>query len=79
VPPIDALITQIRYLKDLGVNAVQFLRFVEFSAALSLGYDPVLTFALERDYGTPQDLERLVQALHDPFRDGPHRWTRDPV
>jgi len=64
LPPIDALIGQIPYLRALGVNAVQFLPFVEFSAALSLGYDPVLPFALERDYGTPQDFKRLVQALH---------------
>jgi 1,4-alpha-glucan branching enzyme len=64
-PPIDALIRQVPYLQDLGVNAVQLLPFAEFSAALSLGYDPVLPFALERDYGTPQDFKRLVQALHD--------------
>jgi 1,4-alpha-glucan branching enzyme len=63
--PIDDLIRQIPYLRELGVNAVQFLPFVEFSAALSLGYDPVLPFALERDYGTPQDFKRLVRALHD--------------
>jgi 1,4-alpha-glucan branching enzyme len=61
---IDDLILQIPYLLALGVNAVQFLPFVEFSAPLSLGYDPVLPFAMERDYGTPQDFMRLVQALH---------------
>jgi 1,4-alpha-glucan branching enzyme len=61
---IDDLILQIPYIQSLGVNAVQFLPFVEFSAALSLGYDPVLPFAMERDYGTPQDFMRLVQALH---------------
>jgi 1,4-alpha-glucan branching enzyme len=61
---IDDLILQIPYLQSLGVNAVQFLPFVEFSAPLSLGYDPVLPFAMERDYGTPQDFMRLVQQLH---------------
>ena len=61
---IDDLIGQIPYLQALGVNAVQFLPFVEFSAPLSLGYDTVLPFAMERDYGTPQDFMRLVQALH---------------
>lgn len=61
---IDDLILQIPYIQSLGVNAVQFLPFVEFSAPLSLGYDPVLPFAMERDYGTPQDFMRLVQALH---------------
>jgi 1,4-alpha-glucan branching enzyme len=63
--PIDGLIKQIKHLVDLGVNAVQFLPFVEFSAPLSLGYDPVLPFAIERDYGKPQDFKRLVKALHD--------------
>jgi len=61
---IDDLIQQIPYLQSLGINAVQFLPFIEFSAPLSLGYDPVLPFALERDYGTPQDFMRLIQALH---------------
>ncbi|HEY3595342.1 MAG TPA: alpha-amylase family glycosyl hydrolase, partial [Polyangiaceae bacterium] len=62
---IDRLIAQIPYLMDLGINAIQFLPFVEFSAQLSLGYDPVLPFALERDYGTPQDFKRLVRSLHE--------------
>ncbi len=62
---ISDLILQIPYLQQLGVNTVQFLPFVEFSAPLSLGYDPVLPYAMERDYGTPQDFMRLVQALHD--------------
>ncbi|HWE01291.1 MAG TPA: alpha-amylase family glycosyl hydrolase [Tepidisphaeraceae bacterium] len=61
---MDDLIDQIPYLQALGVNAVQFLPFVEFSAPLSLGYDTVLPFAMERDYGKPQDFMRLVQALH---------------
>jgi 1,4-alpha-glucan branching enzyme len=61
---IDDLILQIPYLQSLGINAVQFLPFVEFSAPLSLGYDSVLPFAMERDYGTPEDFKRLVQALH---------------
>ncbi len=62
---IDDLIRQISYLKKLGINCVQLLPFVEFASALSLGYDPVLPFALERDYGSPEDFKRLVQALHD--------------
>jgi 1,4-alpha-glucan branching enzyme len=61
---IDDLITQIPYLSRLGINVVQFLPFVEFSSPLSLGYDPVLPFAIERDYGSPADFKRLLQALH---------------
>ena len=61
---IGDLIKQIPYLQSLGINAVQLLPFVEFSAPLSLGYDPVLPFAMERDYGQPKDFMRLVKALH---------------
>jgi 1,4-alpha-glucan branching enzyme len=65
VSKIKELISQIPYLKDLGVNAVQFLPYSEFSAKLSLGYDPVQPYAMERDYGTPQEIADLNQALHD--------------
>src|SRR5580700_10167976 len=61
---VDDLIGQISYLQKLGVNAVQILPFIEFASPLSLGYDPVLPYALEKDYGSPQDLKRLVRALH---------------
>lgn len=61
---VDDLIQQVPYLQRLGVNAVQLLPYTEFSGALSMGYDPVLPFAMERDYGTPADFKRLVQTLH---------------
>jgi 1,4-alpha-glucan branching enzyme len=63
--PIEGLIEQVRHLRDLGVNAVQFLPFGEFASDLSMGYNSVLPYAIERDYGTPQDFKRLVKALHD--------------
>lgn len=63
--PIDGLIDQVQHLKDLGVNAVQFLPFGEYASDLSMGYNSVLPYAIERDYGTPQDFKRLVRALHD--------------
>lgn len=62
---IDGLIQQVGHLKDLGVNAVQFLPFSEYASALSMGYNSVLPYAIERDYGSPQDFKRLVKALHD--------------
>src|SRR5579863_4864817 len=63
--PIGDLIAQIPYLTSLGVNAVQFLPFTEFAGPLSLGYNAVLPFAIEHDYGDPADFKRLVKALHD--------------
>jgi 1,4-alpha-glucan branching enzyme len=62
---INGLIKQIDHLKQLGVNAVQFLPFGEYASALSMGYNTVLPYSIERDYGTPQDFKRLVRALHD--------------
>jgi 1,4-alpha-glucan branching enzyme len=45
---IDGLIQQVGHLKDLGVNAVQFLPFSEYASALSMGYNSVLPYAIER-------------------------------
>jgi 1,4-alpha-glucan branching enzyme len=62
--PIGDLIGQIPYLERLGVNVVQLLPFTEFASSLSLGYNSVLPFAIEHDYGDPNDFKRLVAALH---------------
>ncbi|PYQ49139.1 MAG: 1,4-alpha-glucan branching protein [Acidobacteria bacterium] len=61
---VSHLIGQLPYLQDLGVNAIQILPFTEFGSALSLGYNSVLPYAVERDYGTPDDVKRLVDAAH---------------
>jgi 1,4-alpha-glucan branching enzyme len=62
--PLAGLRGQVPYLAGLGVGAVQFLPFTEFASLLSLGYNSALPFAIEHDYGTPNDLRALFSDLH---------------
>lgn len=55
---------RVGHLADLGVNAVMLNPINEFPGDLSAGYNPASQFAPERAYGAPNDLKRLVDALH---------------
>lgn len=52
------------YLADLGVTAVELMPVSDFPGARNWGYDGVLPFAPDSQYGRPNDLKRLVQAAH---------------
>jgi 1,4-alpha-glucan branching enzyme len=52
-----------RYLRNLGVTALEFLPLHEFSRG-SWGYNPSLFFSIDADYGGPQALARCVAAAH---------------
>jgi len=52
-----------RYLRNLGVTALEFLPLHEFSKG-SWGYNPSLFFSIDADYGGPQALARCVAAAH---------------
>lgn len=52
------------HLSDLGVNAVMLNPVMEFPGEESAGYNPMSQFAPERTYGAPNDLKRLIDALH---------------
>jgi 1,4-alpha-glucan branching enzyme len=62
--PLEGLRAQTSYLAGLNVSTVQFLPFTEFASTLSLGYNSALPFAVEHDYGTPEDLRGLFGQLH---------------
>jgi len=47
-------------LRDLGVSGIELMPINEYPSATSWGYNPTYPFALEADYGTPDDLKRLV-------------------
>ena len=51
-------------LEELGVTAIELMPINEFPSATSWGYNPAYPFAVERDYGTPDDLRRLVRRGH---------------
>ena len=52
------------YLKNLGINAIELMPINEFEGNISWGYNPTLYFALDKSYGTPDDLKRFVDACH---------------
>jgi 1,4-alpha-glucan branching enzyme len=56
------------YFDELGVNALSLMPLAEFSGvqeARTLGYNPSVFSAIERDFGRPDDLRDLVNAAHE--------------
>lgn len=52
------------YLKDLGVTAIELMPLADFPGKFGWGYDGVLPFAPESQYGSPDELKSLVQQAH---------------
>lgn len=61
---INLAFTKLDYLASLGINAVELMPVMEFSGHNSWGYNPNFYFALDKAYGTPQDLKRFVDECH---------------
>jgi len=60
----DFVETKLDYLTDLGVNCIHIMPVNEFPGEDSWGYNPVFFHAPESSYGTPEDLQRLVDECH---------------
>ena len=61
---LRGLYERLDYLKNLGVNAVELMPINEFEGNQSWGYNPTLYFALDKAYGTPNDLKWFVDGCH---------------
>ncbi|HJZ91366.1 MAG TPA: alpha-amylase family glycosyl hydrolase [Gemmataceae bacterium] len=61
---IDAVIQDLWYLQELGINAIEVMPTGEFPQDRSWGYNPAHIFAVESAYGGPAALKRLVDACH---------------
>jgi glycosidase len=59
-----SLIDTLSYIKKLGVNAIEFMPLGEFEGNDSWGYNPSYHMALDKYYGTKDDLKKLVEACH---------------
>ena len=51
-------------IKAAGVTAIELMPIAETPGSRTWGYDGVLPFAPNNDYGTPDDLKRLVDTAH---------------
>lgn len=59
-----AAIEKLRYLRDLGITAIQLMPIADFPGDRNWGYDGVMPYAPARSYGNPDDLRALVDAAH---------------
>ncbi len=60
----QGVIDKIDYIKDLGVNAVEFMPLNEFGGNDSWGYDVKYHGALDKAYGPANKFKELVDLLH---------------
>ncbi|NJC26330.1 DUF4961 domain-containing protein [Neolewinella antarctica] len=58
------LIDTLDYLERLGVNTIELMPVNEFEGNLSWGYNPSFHMALDKYYGSPEDLKAFVDACH---------------
>ncbi len=56
--------TKLRYIRDLGFNALQLMPIAQVDGIDNEGYGVTNLFAPHNGYGSPADLRRLVDAAH---------------
>ena len=61
---IGTVTDSIRYLKRLGVTAIELMPFNEFEGNDSWGYNPSFYFAPDKYYGTPSDYKAFIDEAH---------------
>lgn len=61
---LDAAVAKLDYLVDLGVDFVELLPVNAFNGTHNWGYDGVLWYAVQEEYGGPEAYQRLVDAAH---------------
>ena len=52
------------YLERLGINAIQLMPVTEFQGNDSWGYNPSYLFAVDKFYGTENELKSLIDSCH---------------
>ncbi|MAJ51556.1 MAG: hypothetical protein CMB82_08080 [Flammeovirgaceae bacterium] len=60
----QAVIDKLDYLDSLGINALELMPIMEFEGNLSWGYNPAFMMAVDKYYGTEQELKKLIDECH---------------
>jgi maltooligosyltrehalose trehalohydrolase len=60
----DAIIPHVKYLKELGVTALELMPISQFPGARNWGYDGTYPYAAQNSYGGPDGLKRLINECH---------------
>ena len=58
------LMERLDYIQNLGVNALELMPVCEFDGNYNWGYSPNHYFAVDKAYGTPEELKTLVDECH---------------
>ncbi len=61
---LDAAVGRLQHLVDLGVDFVELLPVNGFNGTHNWGYDGVLWYAVQEEYGGPAAYQRFVDACH---------------
>ncbi|MFY0600388.1 MAG: T9SS type A sorting domain-containing protein [Cyclobacteriaceae bacterium] len=60
----QAVIDKLDYLDSLGINAIELMPVMEFEGNISWGYNPSSMFAVDKFYGTEDNLKQLIDEAH---------------
>ncbi|MEJ2683739.1 MAG: malto-oligosyltrehalose trehalohydrolase [Candidatus Sulfobium sp.] len=60
----DAVIPRLDELYSMGTNAIELMPIAQFPGERNWGYDGVYPYAVQKSYGGPEGLKRLVDACH---------------
>ena len=62
---IKSLEQHLDYLESLGITCIELMPITQCPGGWNWGYDGVGLFAVNHNYGTPDDLKSLVDACHN--------------
>lgn len=60
----QTLIDTISYFKKLGINAIELMPVMEYEGNSSWGYNPMMSFAVDKYYGPSIKLKEFVDSCH---------------
>ncbi len=60
----QTVLDSLDYLANLGITAIELMPVNEFEFNNSWGYNPIFHGAIDKYYGTPESLKRLIDAAH---------------
>ena len=60
----QALLDRIDYIANLGVNALELMPVCEFDGNVNWGYSPNHYFAVDKVYGSGDELKKLIDECH---------------
>ncbi|PHI18140.1 hypothetical protein CEQ90_19535 [Lewinellaceae bacterium SD302] len=60
-----SLLDTLDYIQRLGVNAIELMPVNEFEGNISWGYNPSYHMALDKYYGSPEDLKAVINECHN--------------